>query len=170
MTAAARIAMVVVATVVLQTSVLGDVRIAGVAPELVLLVAVLTALVAGPDVGSVVGFAGGLLYDVFLETPLGLAAISYALTAQAIGSMRESLPDGDRRVTFFVGAAGMATGVAVFAALGEILGQATMSAHDAGKIIVVATAMSSVLIPVMFPIVEWMVEPLTRRRHSPVGA
>ena len=35
----------------------------------------------GPEAGALVGFLAGLGFDLFLETPLGLSALAYALTA-----------------------------------------------------------------------------------------
>jgi rod shape-determining protein MreD len=161
-----RIAVVVVAAVVVQTSVLSRFRVADVEIELVLLLAVLVALRGGAEVGAIVGFSGGLLYDTMLETPLGLAALSWALTAYAVGSLRDTFGEGDTRLLIIVGATGTATGVAVFAAFGEILGQSTMSDHPAGKIALIAGLCGGALAPFVDPVARWMVEPLRLERRA----
>ena len=54
---------------------------AGRVPDLGLVVAVAVAFDHGPEAGAFVGFLAGLGFDLFVETPLGLAALAYALTA-----------------------------------------------------------------------------------------
>ncbi len=167
-----RILLVVVLAVVVQSTLLSRFRVAGVEIELVLLVAVLSALRAGPEMGAIVGFVGGLLYDTLLETPLGIAALSFCLTAYAIGSLRETFGEGDTRLLIMVGATGTATGVAVFAALGEILGQSTMSDHPVGMIALIAGLCGGALAPLIDPVVRWMVAPTwlaTRPVSAPSG-
>jgi rod shape-determining protein MreD len=79
-----RVAAVCVVAIVLQLTVFVDVRISDVAPELLALVAVLAGLFAGPDRGPTVGFAAGLLWDIYLPTPLGVGAIVFAMAAYVV--------------------------------------------------------------------------------------
>ena len=75
-------------------------RILGVVPDLGLVLAVAIAYRSGPEAGALTGFAAGLCYDLFLETPLGLSALSYALTAYAVGLLQAAccgLRAGSRR-------------------------------------------------------------------------
>jgi rod shape-determining protein MreD len=165
MNQALRVFVVLFAAVVVQSTLLSQFRVAGVQIELVLLLAVLSAFRAGPELGAIVGFAGGLLYDTMLETPLGMAALSFCLTAYAVGSLRETFGEGHTRLLVFVGATGTATGVAVFAALGEILGQSTMSDYPAGKIALIAGLCGGALAPLADPVARWMVAPTLRKAH-----
>ena len=71
--------------VIVQVTVFPHLRIFGVVPDLGLVLAVAVAYRLGPEAGALTGFAAGLGYDLFLETPLALSALSYALTAYAIG-------------------------------------------------------------------------------------
>ena len=82
---------VVLAALLLQLTVFVDVRIAGVAPELMVLVAVLAGISAGAARGSVIAFFVGLTWDLYLATPLGLSAASFALAAYAVGGFEISL-------------------------------------------------------------------------------
>ncbi len=86
-----KMAAVFLVALVLQLTVFVDVRLGGAAPEMLALVAILAARVAGPDRGANIAFFAGLLWDVYLPTPLGLAAISFALCAYVIGSMESGL-------------------------------------------------------------------------------
>ena len=72
----ARLGLLLVLLVVLQTSVFPHLRIAGVVPDLGLVVAVALAVRYGPELGASFGFAAGLASDLFLQTPLGVWARS----------------------------------------------------------------------------------------------
>ena len=82
-----KVGAVLLASIVVQLTVFVDVRVADVAPELLALVAVLAGLLAGPERGATVAFGAGLLWDVWLPTPLGLAAMAFATVAFVIGSI-----------------------------------------------------------------------------------
>ena len=64
-----RLGIVFVVALVIQLTVFVDVRIFGVAPELLALVAVVAAFFVGPERGPVIAFVAGLLWDVYLPTP-----------------------------------------------------------------------------------------------------
>ena len=70
-----KVGAVLLASIVVQLTVFVDVRVADVAPELLALVAVLAGFLAGPERGATIAFGAGLLWDIWLPTPLGLAAI-----------------------------------------------------------------------------------------------
>ena len=78
-----RLGVVFLLALLVQLTVFVDVRIAGVAPELLALVAVTAGFFVGPERGPVIGFAAGLLWDVYLPTPLGVSAITFAVVAFA---------------------------------------------------------------------------------------
>ena len=57
-----------------------------VAPDFMMLLAVCAGFVAGPDKGAVVGFAAGLVSDLFLQsTPFGLSALAACLAGFVVG-------------------------------------------------------------------------------------
>ena len=75
-------------------------RIFGVVPDLGLVLAVAVAYRSRPEAGALVGFVAGLGYDLFLETPLGLSALSYALDRVRVGVLAGGMlrsPAGSRR-------------------------------------------------------------------------
>ena len=73
----------VLAAVVLQTAVLGQVAIDGVVPDLALVLVVAVALVRGPEVGAVTGFTAGLVLD--LAPPADHVAGRWALALMVVG-------------------------------------------------------------------------------------
>jgi rod shape-determining protein MreD len=79
MTRILRLSLLIVLVVIVQVSVFPHLRIAGVAPDLGLIVAIAVGVQFGPEAGALAGFAAGFGYDLFLETPLALNALTYAL-------------------------------------------------------------------------------------------
>ncbi|NIR35380.1 MAG: hypothetical protein GWN79_03465, partial [Actinobacteria bacterium] len=76
-----KLGVVAIVVLVVQLTVFVDVRLFGVAPELIALLAVLAGFLAGPERGPRVAFGLGLLWDIYLATPLGLTAFTLAVVA-----------------------------------------------------------------------------------------
>ena len=86
-----RVLVVLLVAVVLHVSVLTEVHVAGVHPELLLLVAISAGLTAGPERAATLGFLAGLLADLFLPTPMGLSALAYCLVAFGVASLQSGI-------------------------------------------------------------------------------
>src|SRR6478609_672564 len=86
-----RLAILVGLMIVLQVAVFPHLRLAGVVPDLGLIVAIAVGYQLGPEAGAVTGFAAGLGFDLFLETPLGLNALTYALVGYGVGVLETGL-------------------------------------------------------------------------------
>ena len=98
-----RFALLVVLIVIVQVTVIPHLRVVGVVPDLGLVLAVAVAYRLGPEAGALTGFAAGFGYDLFLETPLALSALTYALTAYAIGVLRTGMMRAPRWIPPFLG-------------------------------------------------------------------
>ena len=88
---AVRVSLVLVIALVLEVSIAPMFRLFGVQGDLMLLIAIVAGLAAGPDRGAAIGFASGLAYDLMLQTPFGLSALTYALVAFTVGSLQDSV-------------------------------------------------------------------------------
>jgi len=86
-----RLGFVILVAVVLQTTVFTHLRIDGVAPEVGLVCVLAVAYEEGPNAGAMFGFCMGLAMDLFLTTPLGLSALSYAVTGYAVGVFQSQI-------------------------------------------------------------------------------
>ena len=150
-----RVILVYMAALLLQLTIFVDVRVFGVAPELPALIAVLAGLLAGAQAGSLVAFAAGLMWDVYLPTPLGLAAVSFALVAYGLGSITEDLFHDTRIQTGLLVFAGTAASVAVYAVLGEVVGQRGLVDDDLLKIVLVSSALNALLSLAVAPAMRW---------------
>ncbi len=85
-------ALVLVTVAVIETSVLPFLPVAGLAPDLLLLVTMVVALKDGPQAGLRVGFAAGLLADLLVaQTPVGSATLVLTAIGGIVGTARPYL-------------------------------------------------------------------------------
>lgn len=107
-----------------QTTFGNDLRVHGFAPDLMMLLAVSAGFSGGPDRGAAVGFASGLIADLFLQnTPFGLSALAACLTGFIVGWARSNLLRSRWALVPLVAAAGTAVGAGLFVVMGYIVGQ-----------------------------------------------
>jgi rod shape-determining protein MreD len=76
------------AIAVLQSTVLRFIAIAGVQPDLVLIVVIFLAHKNGSMIGQLVGFVAGVVIDSFGLAPLGFHALIYTVLGAAFGVTR----------------------------------------------------------------------------------
>lgn len=81
----ARLVLVGLMFLALQTTVFNDVRPFGVCLQVMVLLAASAGLARGSDVGAIAGFIIGLLYDMVLTTPMGLCAAVFATVGYLAG-------------------------------------------------------------------------------------
>jgi rod shape-determining protein MreD len=149
-----RLALFLVLIVVVQTTVMPHLRVFGVVPDLGLVVAVALAVRYGPETGAAFGFAAGLAADAFLQTPLGLSAFAYGMTAYVVGVLQNSLV----RPAWWVRPA-LAAGAGVFAGLwfvgfGALVGQSQLWSLRSIRTILLAAAYDGIVAIVLFPLTD----------------
>jgi rod shape-determining protein MreD len=151
-----RLALLILAVVVLQTTVFSaGLRVFGVMPDLGLVLTVAVAFYIGPERGAVFGFVAGLAVDLFLSTPLGLSALSFALVAYGVGFVQGGLVSSSRWVAPIMGALGGLAGGVLFVGIGAIAGQDQLLALSSVRIILVAGAYDALIAFAVFPIARW---------------
>lgn len=96
---------------IFQSTVLEIVAIAGVKPDLVMLLVVLNGFLLGPRDGAFLGFVGGIVEDLFTGSYIGLNALAKMAAGYLAGIAgerlyRESIPVATI-VTFFTSLAGL---------------------------------------------------------------
>ncbi len=147
-----RLALLLILLMVLQTTVFPHLRIAGVVPDLGLVAAVAIAVRYGPELGASFGFAAGLASDVFLQTPLGLGALAFGLTAYVVGAMQTALVRPAWWVSPAVAiGAGSLAGL-LFIGLGAVVGQDQLVAVDSLRTVGFAALYDGVIALALFPI------------------
>ncbi len=116
----ARLAVVVLAAVLVQVGLLNQIVIGGAHPDVFLMLAISAGLVAGPQRGAILGFTLGLVADVFVQTPYGLSSLCYVLVAFAVGLAASTV--AARPTLGFQAAAALLGGIGgtlLFAGLGD---------------------------------------------------
>ena len=97
------------------------------------------------------GFAAGLAADVFLQTPLGLGALAFGLTAFLVGAMQTRLVSPAWWIRPAVGiGAGIASGL-LFIGLGAVVGQDQLVAVHSLQVVGFAAIYDGVVALVLFP-------------------
>lgn len=165
-----RLAVVLGAALLLQLTMFVEVRVAGVAPELPALLAVLAGLIVGARRGSVIAFSAGLMWDVYLSTPLGLAAAAFAVVAYAMGSVTEDLYHDTRIQTAVLAFAGTAASVTVYALLGELVGQRGLINDSLVRIVLVSSGLNALLSLAAAPAMRWALDAPRERRRPARGS
>lgn len=124
-----RIAVLLAVAVVVQTALGDDLRVARVAPDLMVLLSICAALAGGAEAGAIVGFFSGLLMDMFLtSTPLGLSALTYCIIGALVGWLRASMLPERNLVIPFSALVGTVGAVLLFVGFGDMLGQSQLLA------------------------------------------
>jgi rod shape-determining protein MreD len=79
---------VLVVAVLVQSTVLARLRLAGVRPDLLVLAVVSVAVATEPTTGAVFGFVAGLVADLLFDLPVGVSALVYTAVGFAVGTVR----------------------------------------------------------------------------------
>ena len=82
------LAAVLVVAVVVQSTVLAGMRLAGARPDLLVLVVVAVAMASKATTGAVFGFVTGLVADLLFDLPVGVSALVYTAAGFAVGTAR----------------------------------------------------------------------------------
>lgn len=152
----ARLSLLVVFAVVLQTTVFTELRLWGGGVWLGLLLVIAVAFTAGSNVGAIFGFVCGLIFDLFLTgTPLGLSALAYALTGYGIGLFEGSMLRSGPLVTPIFAAGGTAFGILVFITGSAILGDSGVLGARSIGVLLVSVLANAAVAPLVFPAVTW---------------
>lgn len=79
--------LILIATVILQTTLVPHLKVVSVQPDLILIVTVTYAFLEGAAFGSIIGFSGGLLQDLIVAQNIGLNALCKTIVGYLAGSM-----------------------------------------------------------------------------------
>ena len=142
---AARLTLVVFGFVVVQETVMLDLRIGGVHPDIMVLLPIVAGIIGGPGRGATIGFGTGLVADLFLPTPYGLSALVGCLLGFGVGLATIAL---DRTAWWLAPVAalgGSALYELTYGALGSVLGQPQMLHVALIRIVVVVSVTNAVL-------------------------
>jgi rod shape-determining protein MreD len=149
-----RLAVLVVLLVVVQVTLFPHLRVADVVPDLGLVAAIAVGFREGPEAGALVGFAAGLAYDLFLSTPLGLSALSYALVGYFVGVVEGGLMRAPGWLPTLLGAIGGLAGGLVFLGIGVLVGVEVVKGLHGVETISFAALYDAIVAPIVFFLVN----------------
>jgi len=151
----ARISLVVLLFVVVQETVMLDIRIGGVHPDIMVLLPIVAGIIGGPSRGAGIGFSTGLVSDLFLPTPFGLSALVGCLIGFGVGMATIAL---DRTAWWLAPLAALGASAlyeVTYGALGSVLGQPQMLHVALARIVVVVSVTNALLAIPAMRLVKW---------------
>jgi rod shape-determining protein MreD len=149
-----KLALVILVAVVLETTLLTHFAIDGAIPGLCLLCVLAVAYEVGPESGALFGFVMGLVLDLFLITPIGLSALSFALTGYAVGVFQAGIVRSSPWLAPMLGGLGGLFGGLVFITVGGLVGQDQLLSTHSIQVVVVSALYDALLAPLVFPVVR----------------
>ncbi len=150
-----RVGLVVILFVVVQETLVLDLRVGGVHPDIMILLPVVAGIVGGPARGASMGFGAGLVADLFLPTPFGLSALVGSIVGFGVGAMTLALNRSALWLAPLVALGASAAYEALYAVLGSVLGQPQMLHVDLLRIMVVVAVVNAVLAVPALRLVTW---------------
>jgi rod shape-determining protein MreD len=145
---------IMLAAVLLQTTVLPQLTLFGAAPDLVLLVTISMGLHEGPIAGAMVGAAGGLLEDLLLTAITGLTALTYLLVGYAVGKVRPYVQSTSVLVPVTGIFVGTLAAQLTYAALSVLLGGPPSAMDRVLQTSMLTGLYNAIIAPFVYPVVR----------------
>jgi rod shape-determining protein MreD len=144
-----------VTLVVLQTTVFPHLRVFDAAPDLLLVATAAMAYEEGAERGAIFGFVGGLAIDLFLASPVGLSALSFALTGYLLGVFQGGFVRDTKLLAPVLGFVAGLVGGTIFVLVGGIVGEEGFLAFRSVRIVIVAALYDALVAFAIFPFMRW---------------
>jgi rod shape-determining protein MreD len=161
-----RVLALVALVVILQVAVFPHLRLFGVVPDLGLLLALAVGYQEGPELGAIAGFLAGFGYDLFLETPIGLNALTYAVVGYTIGVLESGLLRSPRWLPSILGLLGGLAGGLFFIGIGVLAGVDAVKGTQGVRTIALAAVYDALLAPFVFFLVRRVLRSPDRVRDT----
>jgi rod shape-determining protein MreD len=150
-----RLPVALLVTLLLHTTLLPEVRIFGVMPDVMLLVAVAAGLEAGPGYGALMGFLAGMLADLLLPTPLGLSALVFTLVGYVVGVTKGGLLRSSWWFPVLVAFVASSAGEGLFALTATMIGETHMLNTHLSTVMLVVGITNAILAVPMLKLMHW---------------
>jgi rod shape-determining protein MreD len=150
-----RVSLVVLGFVTVQQTLMLDIRVGGVHPDVMVLLPIVAGILGGPARGASMGFGSGLVADLFLPTPFGLSALVATMIGFAVGVTTLALDRGAIWLPPVAALGGSALYELIYPALGSVLGQPQMLHADLLRIVVVVSVTNAILAIPTLRLVAW---------------
>jgi rod shape-determining protein MreD len=144
-----RVPLLLISLLAVHLTLFSVVRVAGAAPDVMLLLAVAAGLVGGPVRGAVLGFGAGIAVDVFLRTPMGLSALVFTLVGYGVGLVSTGVLTPSWYLPVVAASIASAAGIVLYAFVGAMLGEPMVSRRLVAIVGVVAVGNAVLAMPVI---------------------
>lgn len=146
---------------VVQTTVFGRFRLAGVAPDVVLITLVLASLRLRPEAALIAAFAGGLAFDALSSSAMGLRAVVYITVVYLAIRTRERADFSALAVAVWTGLLSL-IGVVLFLLVGTIFSQVVLDGGEALRRVLLVPLLNLLIAMALTPLIARLLEPSWR--------
>lgn len=150
-----RLALVLISLLALQKGISSHLYLFGVAPNLLLLAAIVAGLSSTPERGAIIGFISGLGFDFVTQGPLGLGSLTYCLVGYAAGRLQAGFVRSSRLLPVVAGGLLSAAGELVYVTFGQVVGQTQMWTSHVWRVVLVTSVVNAALAPLGVRIFRW---------------
>ena len=155
-----RIVLVLLLLLEVQLHIVDGISFVGHHPLILLLIPIGAALEGDASRAAIAGFVGGLVLDLYLETPLGLSALVFALVGYGVASFERGVIRADRWLQPAVAGVASALGVVGIGITAAIFGQPEYFRWSLlGSVLVVGVVNTIVATPTI-RLVRWALGPV----------
>ena len=148
------LAAVIVTGLLIQSTILADVRLLGARPELMYLLTISFAILEGPSSGAIAGFVAGMAQDFLLNQPKGITALTLTLLGYAVGLLRQYIVTPSPLLPVTLVASGTFVGELFYGLVAFLLGQLDVTALYLVRVAALAAVYNAVLTPIVFPVLR----------------
>jgi rod shape-determining protein MreD len=157
-------AVVIVAALVLQSTVFAQITLARVQPDLIYVVTIAMAMLEGPATGAVTGFVGGMAEDFLLNLPKGITALTLTLLGYAVGTLRQYIVTPSALLPVLMVGGGTVGGMLFDQLVKFLLGQLNVGFADVVRTSLLAGAYNAILTPLFYPLLRRVAEASRAKR------
>jgi rod shape-determining protein MreD len=150
-----RIVMVGLVGLAIQATLLTQLQPFDVTLQVMLLLAASTGIAGGPERGALAGFLFGLMYDLILTTPFGVAALSCGLAGYVAGFVLSIAVDPTWWLSMLFVAGASAVGELAFPLVETIVGREGWVQPRLFVVVPVVAIANGLMAPATVPIGRW---------------
>jgi rod shape-determining protein MreD len=161
-----RTLVVVAMALLVQVTIVLDIRVGGASPEIMFLLPIAAGIVAGPVEGATVGFAAGIAADLLTPTPLGMTALVGTIVGFAVGAISGGVVREFRGLPTLVALLASAAAVMLYAVLGAVLGESQFLHVDLAVVVTVVSVANAVLAGPAVRLMRWALMSQVERSAS----
>lgn len=148
----------ILTSLLLQSTVFAQVKLAGAKPELMYLITVVLAMIEGPSSGAIGGFAAGMAQDFLLNQPKGITALSLTLVGYSVGMIRQYIVTPSPFLPVLLVAGATAGGILFYGIVAFLLGQLAVGLGFLLRTAVLSALYNAALTPIFYPVLRRVAE------------